>query len=132
MKKMIQIFAAIALLFATSTVFAATDRHHKPTDPAPEFSSAVKVPAKPVKRIGGEMPLTIITLDINMKPLAGALVSAPCTGQPAKYTDSKGIATFDVGTSCPCSEDEVTVTTQKGCYQQLKVSCGTYQVQCNQ
>lgn len=34
---MIQIFAAIALLFATSTVFAATDRHHKPTDPAGIF-----------------------------------------------------------------------------------------------
>ncbi len=78
------------------------------------------------------MILTVLTLDVNGKPLQGALVTAACTGQAAKYSDAKGIVTFNLGTSCPCNEDGLTVTTSKGCYQQIKVSCGQYTVQCNQ
>lgn len=129
---MIQIFAAIVMLFAGTAVFAGTDRHHKPTDPSPEFTSTVRTTYKPVKKVGGETILVVWTFDINMKPVAGAKVDAPCTGQAPKYTDAKGQATFQLGNVCPCNEDALTVTTQKGCYQQIKVSCGTYQVQCNQ
>ncbi|MBS1684985.1 MAG: hypothetical protein JSS76_09530 [Bacteroidetes bacterium] len=132
MKKIIQIFAASALLLASSTTFAGTDRHRKPTDPAPEFASTLKTSIKPINRIGGEVILVVTVIDRNNKPVSGALVSAPCTGQSAKYTDTKGSATFQLGTTCPCSDDDVTVTTQKGCFQQLKVSCGQYVVECDQ
>lgn len=127
-----QIFAVIAILMSGMDAFAGSGKHMKPTDPAPEFASRVKTSFKGVKPIGGEIGLWIWATDVNQKPIAGALVSAPCTGQAPKYTDAKGIAVFQLGNTCPCNSDEVTVTTQKGCYQQIKVSCGTYQVQCNQ
>lgn len=132
MKKMMHIFAVIAILLTGADAYAGSGRHVKPTDPAPEFTSNVKTSFKATKKVGGELQLTWWVVDVNMKPVAGALVSVPCTGQPAKYTDAKGMAVFSVGNVCPCNGDDATVTTQKGCYQQLKVSCGTYQVQCNQ
>lgn len=129
---MLQIFAAVGMLLASSEVFAGSGRHHKPADPAPVFASAVRTAFTPANRFGGEVILVVTVLDVNLRPIAGALVNAPCTGQAAKYTDTRGMATFQLGTVCPCNNDDVTVTTQKGCYQQLKVSCGSYQVTCNQ
>ncbi len=132
---MMQIFAVIAILFAGMEAHAGSGNHVKPTDPAPEFNSNVRTsfkPVKPIKPIGGELPLWVMVTDYNNKPIMGAMVSIPCTGQPAKYTDAKGQVVFMVGNVCPCNNDDAVVTTQKGCYQTLKVSCGTYQVQCNQ
>ena len=132
MKKIIQIFAAVLILFSSCQAYAGPDRHRKPTDPAPEFSSTVKTSFKPNTCCGGEVILVVQVLDVATKPVAAALVTASCTGQAPKYTDAKGIATFQLGTVCPCNNDPVTVTTQKGCYQKLNVSCGSYVVQCNQ
>lgn len=131
MKKLIQIFAVAALLTTSLLAQAGTNRHIKPSDPAPQDSSSVRSNfiARP---LGGEVILVVTTLDVTSHPIAGALVSAPCTGQADKYTNSQGVASFNVGTVCPCSNDPVTVTTTKGCYQQIKVYCGKYTVTCNQ
>ncbi|MCW3126981.1 MAG: hypothetical protein JWO03_2639 [Bacteroidetes bacterium] len=131
MKKLIQIFVTVAILATSQLAQAGTNKHIKPSDPAPQDSSAVRSKFI-VRPLGGEVILTITVLDVNNHPVVGALVSAPCTGQANKYTDSHGVAAFNVGTSCPCSEDAVTVTTVHGCYQQIKVSCGSYTVHCNQ
>jgi hypothetical protein len=131
MKKLIQIFAVAALLTTSLLAHAGTNRHIKPSDPAPQDTSSVRSNFI-IRPLGGEVILVVTVFDLSAHPISGALVSAPCTGLAAKYTNSQGQATFNVGTVCPCNNDNVTVTTTKGCYQQIKVYCGNYSVTCNQ
>ena len=115
------------------TYAAGANRNVKASDPAPQDTGTVRSFFLGVHpNIGGEVILTITVLDISNNPIQGATVSAPCTGLASKLTDIHGVAKFSMGTVCSCSEDLVTVTTPKGCYQQIHVNCDKYNVICNQ
>ena len=131
MKKILQTFALVAVLLVSHYAQAGTSKRIKPTDPAPQDTSSVRVAKGMHTNLGGEVILTITVLDFNNRPIQGALVSAPCTGQEPKTTAINGIASFNMGTVCGCSNDNIQVTTSKGCYQQIKVNCGPYTVICN-
>lgn len=70
----------------------------------------------------------ITVLDIKGAPKQGVLVTAPCAGS-AKYTDSKGMATWGPFSVCPCNQSAATVTTT-GCDLSIKVSCGNTNAVC--
>ena len=82
---------------------------------------------------GSGWTLAVIVGDLKGTPISGALVSAPCTGWPAKTTDITGKAQFSGTGTCPCSVSPASVTTNKGCDVKLNVSCdSTYTVSCSQ
>ena len=92
-------------------------------------SSSAQTDGFVVRPLGGEWGVSILVTDIYSRPIPGALVNAPCTGQGSQYTNSTGHATFAGSGSCPCTQSPVTVTTG-ACNKQVKVSCGTTLVMC--
>ena len=134
MKKLIQILFVILIISNSVLSHAAGNKNKEKTgqnahqDVGPVRGSSMIAHTD----VGGEIVLVITVIDLTNHPIQGATVSAPCTGQASKLTDVHGVATFSMGNVCTCAEDLCTVTTTKGCYQQFRVSCGKYTVNCNQ
>ena len=133
MKKLIQILSLLLIISMGQVSYAAgSNKNVKASDPAPQDTGTVRSFFLGVHpNVGGEMILVVTVLDLSNHPIQGATVSAPCTGLPNKLTDIHGVASFSMGTVCTCSEDLVTVTTTKGCYQQIHANCDKYTVICN-
>jgi hypothetical protein len=131
MKKLIQFFALVVVLSTSQLAQAGTYKSIK--NPGAETGDSITVRTNFAgvihPDIGGEVIIVITVLDITETPIKGALVSIPCTGLANQLTNALGQATFNLGTVCTCSNDNCTVTT-KSCYQQIKVSCGNYNVTC--
>ena len=134
MKKLIQTLFVLLIISSTQLSYAAGNKsREKALQTAQQDTGSVHSLFFGVHpNIGGEMILVVTVLDLTSHPIQGATVSAPCTGMGSKLTDVNGVAKFDMGTVCSCNTDPCTVTTPKGCYQQIKVTCDKYNVVCNQ
>lgn len=107
--------------------------------PAPAQTNAdttghVKTQTNTPDTLGGSgWSETFIIRDSKGEPISGALVSAPCTGQPARTSSSTGVVTFTGTAPCTCNASQATVTTNKGCNQKINITCdSTYTVTCTQ
>ena len=134
MKRIVQLCLTLILLSATTLAFAGSKNHyHKTTVQKYEGMDSTKH-NKPKEEKGGDggtvWNIAVVVNDATAKPISGATVSAPCTGQPSKTTDSNGKVVFSGNAPCPCAESQATVTT-KDCTKYVNVSCGnTYSVTC--
>jgi hypothetical protein len=135
MKRIVQLCLTLILLNATTLAFAGSKNHnHKAPQPKYEGVDSTKH-TKPQEKKGhdggSQWTVVMIVNDATAKPIPGATVSAPCTGQPSKTTDATGKVVFSGNAPCPCAESQATVTTTKGCNKNVNVSCGnTYTVVC--
>jgi hypothetical protein len=104
MKKTMQFLFAMCILFEGQNSFAGTNvvnaNAEKPVANAPMVS-----PAR------AQQILVITVLDDLLKPIEGATVSAPCTGQSPKLTNSSGVAQFSWIGTCNCTGTQAEVTT---------------------
>lgn len=134
MKILVKLCLTLILLSATTLAFAGSKNHIRKT-PAPSYEGMDSTNNnKPKEKKGGDggttWTVTLFVNDATAKPITGATVSAPCTGQPSKTTDSTGKVVFSGNAPCPCAESQATVTT-KDCTKYVNVSCGnTYSVTC--
>ena len=137
MKRIVQLCLTLILLSATTLAFAGVKNHHRKA-PAPKYEGEDTTKhSKPQDKRGHDggstWSIVVTVSDLAAKPLAGATVSAPCTGQTSKITDVAGKVVFSGEAPCPCAESQATVTTNKGCELKFNVSCGnTYPEVCSQ
>jgi len=134
MKRIVQLCLTLILLSATTLAFAGVKNHHRKA-PAPKYEGEDTTKhSKPHEKKGhdggSQWTLALIVNDATAKPIPGATVSAPCTGQPSKITDTSGKVVFSGNAPCPCAESQASVTT-KDCTKYVNVSCSnTYTVEC--
>ena len=136
MKKLASL-CVVMIIFCTCyySAFAGAKIKHIATISA-EGSDSTKHHPKEKKHptVGGSTwTLTILVQDQTAKPISGATVLAPCTGWPAKTTNTAGMVSFTCNAPCTCTEGVATITTPKGCSQKIAVLCDSiYTVTCNQ
>ena len=123
MKKTIQFLFAMCILMDATNSFAGTN------DPAvvekPVLNTAT------VNSTRGIQVLILTVVDDSFKPISGATVNAPCTGQGAKVTDSNGNVQFSISGTCGCNEQTAYVTTPAGCATHISLTCtGTNEAVC--
>ena len=123
MKKTIQFLFAMCILMDATNSFAGTN------DPAviekPVLNTAT------VNSTRGIQVLILTVVDDSFKPISGATVNAPCTGQGAKTTDVHGNVQFSLSGACGCNEQTAYVTTPGGCSTHISLTCtGTNEAVC--
>ena len=101
--------SAFALTFtACNNKQASSDAQNAQGTTKPQASQDTSQKSAPKDKNGvgagtGSWTVGIIVNDQTQKPIAGATVSAPCTGWPSKTTNSSGQVQFSGTGSCPCS-----------------------------
>ena len=115
MKKTIQFLFAMSLLMEGQNSFAGTNE-------------VITNPDKPISKMElvsptrGQLYLIVTVLDDKEQPIAGATVSAPCTGQSAMQTNKLGIAQFTLTGACNCNGAQADITTSS-CETRITLSC---------
>jgi hypothetical protein len=112
MKKTIQFLFAMSILLEGHSSFAGIPESADKTLPTMPLLSPVR----------GPQVLIITVLDDKEQPIAGATVSAPCTGQSAMLTNKLGVAQFTLTGSCNCNGAEADITTSS-CDTRITLSC---------
>ena len=77
--------------------------------------------------LGGEWSVIIVVSDSRSKPVSGAKVTLPCSGQSFQVTDATGKVDFVGAGSCPCTSSNANIQTTKSNVNRA-VSCGTNNV----
>lgn len=101
MKKSMQFLFAMCILFEAQSSFAGTTVNSDKTI----ANSTMVSPAR------GQQVLIVTVLDPMLKPIQGAMVSAPCTGHDPIATNSSGVAQFSWIGTCNCTGTQAEVTT---------------------
>jgi hypothetical protein len=130
MKKNTGLSFLLITLSALVLTFAACSNH--PSSSAGNVSDTIQHQAGPdtlrqqaTQDTVGSTGWSVIVIvnDQTQKPIAGATVSAPCTGWPSKTTNVSGQVQFSGTGSCPCSGASANVTTNKGCNVNTTIVC---------
>jgi hypothetical protein len=114
MKKTIQILFAMSILMEGQSSFAKTIET-KPILGKPELPM--------VSSNKGQQFCMVTVLDDNYKPISGASVAAPCTGQKAITTDENGHAQFYLTGACNCNGAAAYIISPS-CTMQIALKCG--------
>ena len=112
MKKTFQFLFAMSILLEGHSSFAGTTESVEKTLPSVPLISSTK----------GPQVLIITVLDDKEQPIAGATVSAPCTGQNPMQTNKLGIAQFTLTGACNCNGAQADITTSS-CETRITLSC---------
>lgn len=104
MKKTVQFLFALCILFPGQKSFAGVNPEAANVD-----KPTVSAPLANMTRT--TMYLAIIVYDEYSKPVSGASVYAPCTGQKPILTDATGIAQFTINGQCNCDGAQAEITT---------------------
>jgi hypothetical protein len=115
MKKTIQFLFAMSILMEGQNSFAGTNEITLTPD-RPSINTQLASPAR------GIQYLIVTVMDDKEQPIAGATVSAPCTGQSAMQTNKLGIAQFTLSGSCNCNGSQADITTSS-CETRITLSC---------
>jgi hypothetical protein len=115
MKKTIQFLFAMSILMEGQNSFAGTTEINATLD---------KAAATPMISTSKGIQYVIVTvMDDNYKPIAGASVAAPCTGQKAIITDENGNAQFNLPGACNCNGATAYISSPS-CTMQIPLKCG--------
>lgn len=124
MKKTVQFLFAMCILMDATNSFAGTN------EPATTPDKPVLTTTS-ITTSRGIQVLLLTVVDDSFKPIAGATVNAPCTGQGAKVTDSNGNVQFSISGTCACNEQTAYITTPAGCATHINLTCtGTNEAVC--
>lgn len=117
MKKSMQFLLAMCIFSIGQNSYAGVN----PELPASLDKPVVSAPL--ISPMGNMQVLVIIVYDEFQKPLQGAMVHAPCTGQDPIASNSSGVAQFSWIGTCNCDGTKAEITTPD-CDAYIPLKCG--------